>query len=575
MIDCLHGFRRMLVGLLLVAGGGLVQGAGFRDAFAERELATGNAFVVTGHNGGAGVEPGEPRIAGKRGGHSLWLSWEAPAHGVVTLTTDRSAVDTLLGAYTLEPGDDPGFPRLRQVEVDDDDHRDHRSRLQFTARAGTRYEFALDGYAGATGELALELAFQPAAAVLPSIVRRPPDASFRDQSALVLTLDIQAEGEFELRWYFNDRALDDAESRELIIPRFGPAHVGWYRAVVHAEDLTFSTPSIEVQLSRTGEPAVLAHDKPVDAADSLLPGPGNPRRQAGLGTPGAGVMRGYNGSQVFNTVYATADPGEPLPCGRAGGASYWFAYQAPEAGTLHLDTEGSRFDTLLAVYTYQSPLLDYSGLIPVTCDDHGATAGLPSRLEVPVAVGEHYVIQLDGVDGARGVACLNYRLAPAAGPTPRPPVFTRTPPATLAAAGATIQLDAVVFGDPPLTYQWFKNAVALPGETNATLTLSSVQPGDSGDYTLQVTNPTGATQSPTAALTVLDRPVIRFEPAAATTILSFPAQRGFLYTVESAADPQASLWTLALTSLTDAQGIVQWTNSVLAQPARYYRMRAR
>ena len=42
-----------------------------------------------------------------------------------------------------------------------------------------------------------------------------------------------------------------------------------------------------------------------------------------------GVVRGYNGSQVFNTTLATTDPTEPPHCGVAGGASYWLMYQPP------------------------------------------------------------------------------------------------------------------------------------------------------------------------------------------------------------------------------------------------------
>lgn len=53
--------------------------------------------------------------------------------------------------------------------------------------------------------------------------------------------------------------------------------------------------------------------------------PGDPRSYFG------GVA-GYTGTQVFSTYYAGHDPGEPNHCGVIGGASFWFAYVAPEDG---------------------------------------------------------------------------------------------------------------------------------------------------------------------------------------------------------------------------------------------------
>jgi len=42
-------------------------------------------------------EPGEPAHAGNDGGASIWYSWTAPSTGNVTITTEGSSFDTLLG----------------------------------------------------------------------------------------------------------------------------------------------------------------------------------------------------------------------------------------------------------------------------------------------------------------------------------------------------------------------------------------------------------------------------------------------------------------------------------------------
>ena len=62
------------------------------------------------------------------------------------------------------------------------------------------------------------------------------------------------------------------------------------------------------------------------------------------------ASRGYTGTQIFSTVGGDKDPGEPSHCGEPGGASSWFFYKAPRTGVMMVDTKGSSFDTVLAVY---------------------------------------------------------------------------------------------------------------------------------------------------------------------------------------------------------------------------------
>lgn len=58
-------------------------------------------------------------------------------------------------------------------------------------------------------------------------------------------------------------------------------------------------------------------------------------------------------------------------------------------------------------------------------------------------------------------------------------------------------------GMPPLTYQWRRDGLDLPGKTNRTLTLSSAKPEDEGDYAVEVRNPGGTVVSPAARLVVV------------------------------------------------------------------------
>src|SRR5207249_1437574 len=65
---------------------------------------------------------------------------------------------------------------------------------------------------------------------------------------------------------------------------------------------------------------------------------------------------GTNTFFLTNTVNAhnqnaTKELGEPNHAGNSGGHSVWWQWKSPVTATVTLDTIGSSFDTLLAVYT--------------------------------------------------------------------------------------------------------------------------------------------------------------------------------------------------------------------------------
>lgn len=68
--------------------------------------------------------------------------------------------------------------------------------------------------------------------------------------------------------------------------------------------------------------------------------------------------------------------------------------------------------------------------------------------------------------------------------------------------GANVTLTVVASGSQIPTYQWKKDTVDIPGATGASYHIASVQPSDTGSYTVAVTNPAGTVTSDAAALTV-------------------------------------------------------------------------
>jgi hypothetical protein len=83
------------------------------------------------------------------------------------------------------------------------------------------------------------------------------------------------------------------------------------------------------------------------------------------------------------------------------------------------------------------------------------------------------------------------------------PTIISQPQAPTVLAGADLNLSVVVFGGDPLSYQWRFNSNNLPGATNATLTLRSVTPSASGQYSVIVTNHAGSVLSEPALVTVI------------------------------------------------------------------------
>lgn len=88
-----------------------------------------------------------------------------------------------------------------------------------------------------------------------------------------------------------------------------------------------------------------------------------------------------------------------------------------------------------------------------------------------------------------------------------PPSFARHPESQRVPQGATVTFDAVTINAAAGRYQWQKNGVNLPNETNASLTLFDVPPQASGDYAVTVSNIAGARTSQPASLVVNPTPL--------------------------------------------------------------------
>jgi hypothetical protein len=122
------------------------------DDFASaHDLGGGSTTSASGTNLDATAEPGEPDHDGFTAGASVWYRWTAPEDGAVRIDTCGSDFDTVLAVYRGS-AIDALTPR-----ASNDDSCGSQSRVRFSARGGTTYRIAVDGYAGDQGVIELEL----------------------------------------------------------------------------------------------------------------------------------------------------------------------------------------------------------------------------------------------------------------------------------------------------------------------------------------------------------------------------------------------------------------------------------
>lgn len=86
---------------------------------------------------------------------------------------------------------------------------------------------------------------------------------------------------------------------------------------------------------------------------------------------------------------------------------------------------------------------------------------------------------------------------------PVAPAVTTPPASQTVLAGGSVTFNVVATGTAPLAYQWNKNGFPIGSATGASLTLTNVQAGDAGNYTVTVTNSVGSDTSVPAVLTVV------------------------------------------------------------------------
>jgi hypothetical protein len=424
-----------------------------------------------------------------------WFSWKAPSSGVATFSTAGSTFDTVMTIFTGTAAN------LTEVGSDDDRAGFFASQVAFDADQGFTYLINVKGFGGATGRIVVSFKLQTTAQKLPKILAQPQSKTVGVGSDI--TFSVQAQGTaLSYQWLANGSAIPGATSPALTLRGADELDVAKYAARIStgagASILSVESAPAFLQI---GSEAAVAQDKfkkaPRPGGASLLS-----YSSGSLLTPPAdGVLRGYAGFLVMTTFESMTEQGEPNHCDVTGGASQWVTYQAPANGVLRLSTEGSDFDTVIAVYSGAGT--DFESLKLEGCDNNSARDGVNAAANVPVRAGTVYFIAVDGVKGASGTAKLTYELG-------QGPVISRQPVDQSVSLGSTATfsidttntLSGLATNIPALSYQWLRDGLKIAGETNRSFGVASAQLADAAGYAVIVSTFAGSTTSTVARLTV-------------------------------------------------------------------------
>ncbi len=378
----------------------------FADKIAGRGSIRGSSGVGSGNNQSAGAELLEPwLIPGVK--HSVWLSWTAPQSGVATFSTAGSGFDTVLGAFSVTTL--PLLPPiLLPLATDDESAGYHNSQLQFNVQAGKEYAIGVASADNIGGNIILSWSLQ-AGQTAPLILLPPASQTVNYGEAASFTISVQSLLPVLFQWFKNDLAIPGANNARLDLLNISGGDVGIYHCQLRVLGITLLSSDAELQVNTEGLKAG-ARNKLSDAIYSGIKGKSTVSAASQkLHALDISASAGYSGSQVFKTAPGK-DSGEPNACGVVGGSSYWLSYTAPANGVLTLTTDGSTFDTVLAVYVDNGSNQGYSSLVSVGCDNNSGADGQDSKVAFYVTANQTYYIQIDGVNGATGTVYLNYSL---------------------------------------------------------------------------------------------------------------------------------------------------------------------
>ena len=138
-----------------------------------------------------------------------------------------------------------------------------------------------------------------------------------------------------------------------------------------------------------------------------------------------------------------------------------------------MDTFGSGFDTVMAVYT--GTIL--SNLVVVASNDDASDSTLQSQVSFNAVAGTVYQIAVDGYS-SQAFGSIVFNLSQI---NPNP-IITAHPQSQIVNQGGTASFSVGASGPGPFGYRWFFNTAPLPNATNTSLAITNARAINEGSY---------------------------------------------------------------------------------------------
>jgi hypothetical protein len=155
------------------------------DPFGGAMALVPGAGTYSASNRLATAESGEPSTAGQASSHSIWFSIKPTSNGELTVDTDRSKIDTVLGVYK------GSAVNALSTEGENDNAGTGKtfSRVTVPVTSGTTYRIKVDGKGGAQGVVMLYVGLGPST---PVITGFSPASASPGQTVRITGTDIVA-----------------------------------------------------------------------------------------------------------------------------------------------------------------------------------------------------------------------------------------------------------------------------------------------------------------------------------------------------------------------------------------------
>ncbi|MCH6256077.1 S8 family serine peptidase [Puniceicoccaceae bacterium K14] len=368
------------------------------DSFSNPILLSAASVQSASFNATASREVNEPIHNESESGQSVWWRWSAPNSDFVEISTEGSDFLSLFSVYRGE-----SLAELKKI-AESVSSMEVAAVASFDAEQGVDYYIAVDGLDGEAGNISLTLS---------QAVANDDFDSAKELVGLAISDEVNngaatvEENEQSVLGHDPVRSLwwswEAPVSGEIALSTSGSSNVDTILAIYQGEsidDLNLVSADLDSGLAYSslvtfdatkGEKYYISVDswqgEVGDVSISILAGQNDDffeyRRLVGASL----TDLAYNG-------FADKEVGEPKHADNVGGCSLWWRWEATRNGQAIVDTFGSDFDTLLAVYRGTN-LLDLE--LVASNDDLGGS--LTSQVTFDVRLGDHYYVAIDGRSG--------------------------------------------------------------------------------------------------------------------------------------------------------------------------------